>query len=130
LDQGNLDSWLVGFLDRPGKVRMPLFSVESDWDLREILKSLGMNRAFSEGADFRQAFTNAFGRTYLGSFQQKAFFETSAESMPASVQVPPDIDASPRHEHFSLSVDRPFFFLIRDNKTKVWLALGTVTKLD
>jgi serine protease inhibitor len=130
LTAGGLESSLKGFLERPGKVTIPKFTVQSGWDLRSVLKSLGMEKAFTEGADFRLIFTSLTGRTFLGSFEQQAVFVADEESVPSRGPVPQDIDVSPRHERFSLTAGRPFFFLVRDNKTQVWLALGTVTRLE
>ncbi len=126
----DLESWLVGFLDRPGKVRIPLFSVESDWDLRAGLKAVGLERLFTYGPDFSQVFTNAGGKNFLGSFEQRAFFEAGSESAETLKPVPEDPDASAKREFISFTADRPFFFLIRDNKTRIWLAFGAVTHFE
>ncbi len=131
LNASDLENWLRGFLDRPGRVEIPAFRTESDWDVRALLKSLGMERAFSENGDFRQAFANVHNHHFLGSFEQKAVFFVDTESVGAPrTAVPYDIDASPRHERFSLSVNRPFFFILRDNKTGIWLAAGSVSNPD
>lgn len=128
--QADFEACLGGLLDRPGKVTLPEFTVQSSWDLRALLKSLGLKKVFNEGADFHQSMTNAFGKTYFGSFEQQSVLVVNEEAVGKQIAVPHDIDASPRHEHFSMTVDRPFFFMIRDNKTQIWLALGTVTKLE
>ena len=128
INEETLKSWLDSFLERPGEVLIPQFKIESDWDLRPALKSLGMDGAFSEKADFRQAFTNLSGRNYFGSVEQEAAIEIDDKTVSSPLtQLNEGADAA-NTERFSLKINRPFFFLLRDNKTSAWLALGAAAE--
>lgn len=130
LAQEQVDSWLSGFLDRPGEVRFPQFKMEKTFDLRPVMKELGMSSAFDpQKADFSQGFTPSQARknAFLGSVQQKVLIEFDEKGVKNPPSASPEIDpAAASGEHISLAVDRPFFFILRDNQTGVFLVLGGI----
>lgn len=107
------------------ELTLPKFSFETEMGLKNVLSSLGMATAFSNGADFGGILEGgglkvdeAFHKTFVAIDEQgtEAAAATAIIGVPTSV---PQID-------YSLEVDRPFLFLIRDLETDVWLFFGRV----
>jgi serpin B len=132
LTSENWDSWMQSFSMTPGHVMLPRFKVEWESDLNETLKALGMAEAFdSNRADFSQmADLKSGNRLYISEVKHKTWGEVNEEGTEAaaatsvgvsltSVSVPP--------KPFSMKVDRPFFFAIRDNRTGVLLFMGSIS---
>ena len=128
----NWDMWMKNFGFTPGDVMLPRFKVEWESSLKEALKALGMAEAFDPGrADFSLIAEPQLGnRLFISQVKHKTFCEVNEEGTEAaavtsvvgsvtSVQQP--------RERFSMKVDRPFFFAIRDNLTGVLLFMGSVT---
>ena len=121
----NLRLWL-GKLDQtpPHKtwVYLPRFTTAQTFDLVKELKSLGMNSAFGESADFRgmDGTTNLFVADVL----HKAFVEVNeagTEAAAATIQLVAARSAASR-----FVVNRPFLFLIRDNASGSILFIGRI----
>lgn len=128
----NWDTWMRSFRMTPGDLMLPRFKVEWESSLNETLKALGMTEAFDPNrANFSQiAEVNSGNKLYISDVKHKTWGEVNEEGTEAaavtsvavgvtSVQVPP-----PR---FSMKVDRPFFFAIRDNRTGVLLFMGSIS---
>jgi serine protease inhibitor len=132
LTSENWDTWMRSFRMTPGDLMLPRFKVEWESSLNETLKALGMAEAFAPGrADFSQiADVSSGNRLYISDVRHKTWGEVNEEGTEAaaatsvvvgvtSVQVPP--------LRFSMKVDRPFFFAIRDNRTGVLLFMGSIS---
>ena len=127
----NWDMWMNSFQPTPGDLKLPRFKVEWESTLNEALKTLGMTEAFAPArANFSQiADVSGGNNLYISEVKHKTWAEVNEEGTEAaavtsvgvfvtSVQVP--------REKFEMKVDRPFFFAIRDNRTKVVLFMGSV----
>lgn len=127
----NWDAWMNSFQPAPGDLKMPRFKVEWESSLNEALKTMGMAEAFSpQRANFSQmAQVGPGNNLYISEVKHKTWAEVNEEGTVAaavtsvgvfvtSVQVP--------REKFEMKVDRPFFFAIRDNRTKLVLFMGSV----
>ncbi len=132
LTSENWDTWMRSFRMTPGDLMLPRFKVEWESNLNDTLKALGMAEAFdSARANFSQmADLNAGARLYISEVKHKTWAEVNEEGTEAaaatsvgvsltSVQEPP--------QRFSMKVDRPFFFAIRDNRTGVLLFMGSIS---
>lgn len=127
----NWEMWMNSFQPTPGDLKLPRFKVEWESSLNEALKTLGMAEAFAPArANFSQiADVGGGNNLYISEVKHKTWAEVNEEGTEAaavtsvgvfvtSVQVP--------REKFEMKVDRPFFFAIRDNRTKVVLFMGSV----
>ena len=129
----NWEAWMsnLRFTFTPGEISLPRFKVDYETDLNDVLKALGMTEAFdSNVADFSGIATiNSGARLYISDVKHKAFAEVNEEGTKAaavtsvtgtltSVQVP--------REPFTMKVDRPFFFAIRDDETGALLFMGSI----
>lgn len=127
----NWDMWMRSFRLTPGDLMLPRFKVEWESDLNEALKALGMAEAFDgDRANFSQIAKLNSGNLFISEVKHKAWGEVNEEGTVAaaatsvgvalgSIQEPP--------QRFVMKVDRPFFFVIRDNQTGVVLFMGSVT---
>lgn len=127
----NWDLWMKSFQMTPGDLMLPRFKIEWESNLNDALKAVGMAEAFDpQRANFSQIAELNSGNLYISEVKHKTWGEVNEEGTVAaavtsvgvaltSVQVP--------REKFVMKVDRPFFFAIRDNQTKVVLFMGSVT---
>ena len=112
-------------------VTLPRFKIESQFDLKEPLKQLGMTDMFNEN---RADFSGMTGGTNKGLFvsqaAQKAFIEVNeegAEATAATFAVVQSRSARVYPPTPTFTCNRPFMFLIRDNLTGMILFSGHVT---
>ena len=103
---------------------MPQFEFESEFNLNDTLKDMGMPAAFSGGADF-SGMTGSRD-LYIRAVLHKAFVsvdESGTEAAAATAVVMEEEAPEPLVE---LAIDRPFIFLIRDIETGAVLFVGRV----
>jgi serpin B len=125
----NWEVWMKNFRIMPGDLKLPRFKVEWDSKLNEALKSLGMAEAFdSTRANFSQMAELNGGNVFLSEVRQKSWCEVNEEGTVAAAATSARASvASFQPQRFSLKVDRPFFFAIRDNRSGVVLFMGSIT---
>lgn len=127
-------AWMAQFSAREGTVVLPRF--KADYTAQEALKTalaaLGMGAAFdparADFADLLAPGAQVEGRIYLSTVVHKTVLEVNEEGTEAAAATGAGVGvtavpAAP----FTLTVDRPFFFAIRDNPTGAILFLGTVS---
>ena len=127
LDAGFLDSIEKALTLKKVHLAMPKFKFEWSSGVVDGLMALGMRDAFDqERADF-SGMTG--GRDlYIKDVLQKAFIsvdEKGTEAAAATVVIMRPV--SEPSEEMEVNLDRPFFFLIRDNPTGTILFVGRVT---
>lgn len=122
LTPDNLDVWVRAM--NPGRVMvtLPKFKVESQFSLETALSRLGMPLAFSTKADL-----SGIGRRralYLSDVVHKAYVDVNELGTEAAAATGVGIrqEAAPP----SFAANRPFVFLIRDNRSGSVLFLGRV----
>ncbi len=115
---------------------MPKFEFESQFRLGETLKAMGMPDAFDAGAsDFsgindRSCAEGDEECLYIKEVVHKAFVsvdEEGTEAAAATAVVMTTESAPPKQ--VSVTVDRPFIFLIRDRETGAILFVGRVEEI-
>ena len=103
---------------------MPRFSFESAFSVAAALKALGMTSAFSAGqADF-----NAMAETnelFISDVIHKSFVAVDENGTEAAAATAVIMAGTGMPEHATFTMDRPFFFLIRD-RTGALLFVGRV----
>jgi serine protease inhibitor len=128
----NWETWMRSFRPSPGDLMLPRFKVEWESQLKDELIALGMGEAFNPArANFSQiAQANSGKALFISEVMQKTWCEVNEEGTTAaavtSVVVSVTSAQEPR-EKFTMKVDRPFFFAIRDNQTGVVLFMGSIT---
>lgn len=124
------EQWMQQFKSRPGAVELPRFKLEYESRLDGALKALGMQVAFDRRrADF-SGMTPA--RASIDRVAHKTFVEVNEEGTEAAAATGAGITATsvPTQPPFKMTVDRPFFCVIRDNKTGTLLFMGAIVNPD
>ena len=126
LDSDLLDQIVDGIETDYVTLTIPLFEFESEFNLGDTLAGMGMPDAFDDRADF----SGMTGSKDLGISRvvHKAFVsvdEMGTEAAAATVVAM--VESGPGKEPISVTVDRPFIFLIRDIGTGTVLFLGRVS---
>ena len=102
-------------------VALPRFELESGFNLKERLQAMGMGLAFYGGADFSKITPEK--PFFIGDVLHKACVDVDEEGTEAAAATA--VSFNKQGPGF-FSVNHPFLFLIRDNKTGVILFLGRV----
>jgi serine protease inhibitor len=113
---------------RTGSIALPRFSAQSNLELGDALKTLGLGPAFEPGPDFDELFTGP-GAKALGRVLHRARVDVDERgTRAAAVTVVTAIAVAYRAETpFELRLDRPFLWAIEDRRTGTLLFLGIVT---
>jgi serpin B len=125
LDAGRVEAMLEGLAERQVALTMPRFEFECGFKLGAMLAAMGMPLAFTLQADFsgmtaeERLFISEVIHTVTISVGEAG---TEAAAGTAVVMPPSAIPA----DLVTLTVDRPFLFLIRDVQTGTALFLGRV----
>ena len=126
LDWPTVEGILAGMQPVDVQLEMPKFTFSSQFALAEMLAELGMVNAFNPGmADFSGM--DGTHDLYISSVIHQAFVavdEKGTEAAAATV-VFMTLSAMPMPE-VQLTIDRPFFFLIRDTASGQVLFVGRV----
>jgi serpin B len=105
---------------------MPKFTYESEFSLTEILSAMGMPIAFSGEADF-SGMTGS-RELFISDVVHKAFVavdEAGTEAAAATAVIMAE-SAAMIEDPVDMKIDRPFFYLIRDDDTGTILFAGRV----
>ncbi len=123
----NWQVWLSLFVSREGELLLPRFKMEYKTSLNDALTQLGMGIAFDlERADFSLMGTGQ-RRFAIGDVKHKSFVEVNEEGTEAAAVTSVEmVLAAVPQNRFRMVVNRPFFFLIRDNEMGTVLFLGAV----
>lgn len=103
---------------------LPKFEFEAGFTLSDVLIDMGMTETFS-GADLSGMVADR--SLYVDEAFHKAFIavnESGAEAAAATAVVVGETSAPVAD--FTVTVDRPFYFIIRDRPTQTWLFFGRV----
>ncbi|MWC29265.1 serpin family protein [Paenibacillus sp. MMS18-CY102] len=112
-----------------GAVHLPKFKIEYASSLNQSLEALGIHAAFSPADADLSGITGVPG-LYIDSVIHKSIIEVAEQGTEAaavtSIAVGEAGAATPLPEPFDMRIDRPFFFLIEDVKSGLWLFTGSV----
>ncbi|MHC5737232.1 serpin family protein [Nostoc sp.] len=125
LNVDNWEKWMTQFNKQKGFIRLPRFKTDYEVTLNDALKSLGMEEAFSNKANF-----SGMGKNFaISQVKHKTFVEVNEEGTEAAAATSVGIVATSLREEaepFRMIVDRPFFCVIRDNQTGNVLFMGSI----
>ncbi len=125
----NLSRWQDAMRDQEVRVHLPRFRMTSQFELSDILRSLGMTLPFDQNrADFSGMTSQE--EVFLSAVIHKAYVDVNEEGTEAAaataVSVAPAA-AIIEDKPIEFRADHPFLFLIRDRRTGSILFLGRVT---
>jgi len=121
----NYASWNVQDM-MYSKIQIPRFKVEQKTEPRPILESFGMKTAFTKDADFT-GITNA-EKLYISKILHKAFVEVNEEGAEAAAATAVVVATRSAQSPGVFVADRPFIFIIKDNRSKSILFIGRLVK--
>ncbi|MBD2561284.1 MULTISPECIES: serpin family protein [Nostoc] len=125
LNVENWQKWMTQFNKQKGFIRLPRFKIDYDVTLNDALKTLGMEEAFSDKANF-----SGMGKNFaISQVKHKTFVEVNEEGTEAAAATSVGIVATSLREEpepFRMIVERPFFCAIRDNQTGSLLFMGSI----
>ena len=121
-----LQKWSASLKSRLVNVHLPRFKMTSEFDLSDVLSSMGMPLAFSEQADFSGM--SGEERLYFSAVIHKAFVDVNEAGTEAAAATATALRAATKQlrpeEPIEFRADHPFVFLIRDNRTGAVLFMG------
>ncbi len=114
------------------KVKMPKFTTETALDAVDLLKALGMEKAFDETAyHFKYMFNDTVNNAesiYISDVIQKAYIKLDEEGTEAaaitSVTAVGSLYEPEPEEVYEFTADKPFTYFIRDNSVGEILFIG------
>src|SRR2546421_5364384 len=116
--------WMAAFRPMPGTIVLPRFTVDYGTTLNRPLADLGMQVAFDrQRADFSGMVTD-IRPVYIGSVAHKTVMAVDEDGTTAAAATSVGIQPTLAMPTFSMVVDRPFFFAIRDNTAGAVLFMG------
>jgi len=104
-------------------VALPRFRVGSMYELSDVLREMGMERAFSASADFSGM--TEIANNFISFVVHKGWIEVNEEGTEAAAATAIGFERTSVGASFV--ADHPFLFLIRDHVTGAILFLGRVT---
>jgi len=133
LTAANWSDWMDDFQEMKGHIALPRFRLEFKSKLNDALASLGMGPAICpSNADFNDMFAGAFNPgACISKVMHKTFVEVNEEGTEAAAVTSVEIEltAVPNEpERFYMTIDRPFFFAIRDDQTGTVLFMGSIVE--
>ena len=127
------DGWMNAFAMKEGDIEVPRFKMEYEKQLNDTLKALGIEVAFDgQRADFTGMIPpeETSENIFISDVLQKTFVEVNEEGTEAAAVTKVEMaeTAMPieEPERFQMRVDRPFFFVIRNNSTGTLLFMGLI----
>jgi serine protease inhibitor len=124
----NLNDWLSHFSSDSGDIFIPKFKLEWELLLNNVLKTMGMGIAFSPAADFTKMYGD--GGVWIDKVKHKTFVEVDEEGTEAAAVTSVEMRETslPYPSGFRMRVDRPFIFMIRENKSQTILFIGKIVE--
>ncbi len=124
LTPDNLSRWQSGLRKQEVRVHLPRFKLDSQFQLAEVLKEMGMTRVFTRGqADLSGMSSEE--ELFVSAVIHKAFVDVNEEGTEAAAATGVAVKAVRAILNPAVfRADHPFVFLIRDNRTGSILFLG------
>ena len=120
--ENGIDSYFSQLEKRTFPVRLPKYKFAYEKSLVEVFQSLGMEKAFVDGA-----LMNIAGEPhapFISDIYHKTFIEVNEEGTEAAAVTSVEVGDNAMPAGFY--ADRPFVFVIRDDRTKSVLFVGKV----
>ena len=123
--------------DKEVYVRIPEFSTEYDIDMNETLQNMGLEKAYTEDAEFTNLLVGEDGEEWpvcISDVIHKTFIEVNREGTKAAavtaIEMADAMCAEPIDEPIHITLDRPFVYAIVDNATGLPVFLGTMNTIE
>jgi len=128
LAQEQYTLWLNAMVKQEVDILLPKFKVETKYQLKQNLRSMGMNIPFLGSADF-SGITGGKD-LYIDEVVHKAYIDVNEEGTEAAAATGVVMRLTSVQDEPSRAVfdcDHPFLYLIRHKKTETILFIGTIS---
>lgn len=125
LDVNKWNDWMKQYKETGGTMLLPRFKMKYEKGLIPMLTQLGMGVAFQDNADL----TGMGNSLKISEVKHKTYVDVNEEGTEAAAVTSVGISITsvmPAQKTFYMEVNRPFFFVIRDNQTQEVLFMGTI----
>ena len=113
---------------RPGTLYLPKFEIKGEtFSVRDSLTKLGMGQAFSDSADFSGITTTDHVSLFDVMHQAFVKVDEKGTEAAAATSVAGGTASAPVDPPFTMTVDRPFLFFVRDVATGTLLFVGRIS---
>ncbi len=120
----NWDAWMSGFEEKDGRIYLPKFEIGYYLLMNNALGSLGMGIAFDPGnADFTGMRDE--GQLWISRVIHKTYVKVDEEGTEAAAVTVAEMTTG-EGDSFTMRVDRPFVFAIRERHSGTVLFLGKI----
>lgn len=119
------EQWMTKLQPLPVELHLPKFRIDSAFELKTILKGLGIRQAFEPEANFSGISEKA--KVYLSGILHKTFLRIN-ESGINGASATSIRDKVLLEKPVLLEINRPFFFTIQDRETGLILCLGRIVQ--
>ena len=118
---------LKGVKEASVQAQLPKFNYEYKIKMNDALAALGMPTAFTSGADFSKMSNLPAGKLVIGEVIHKTYIEVTEIGTRAGAvtEVGMQLTSMPIFDH-TVTLDRPFVYVIVDNATNLPIFIGTV----
>ncbi|XP_052084671.1 leukocyte elastase inhibitor-like [Mytilus californianus] len=125
----NFKTLVSGLKTQKTIIRIPKFTMSSEYDLTPICKALGLTEIFDENiADFSEIFQPNVTRVRVTDARHKAYIEVNEDGSEATAATTSTSGSTaiqdPKPQPFQFVADHPFLFLIQDDETGTPLFIG------
>ena len=111
------------------KVNLPRFKNENKYELKDILKQMGMQKAFEDGlADFSGI--NEEFEIFISRIIHSTFVEVNEKGTEAAAVTIIESEATSAPQYEVFCADRPFLYIIREQTSGVILFMGKIGEPD
>lgn len=123
LSKENFDSWIAGLNGRDMPLNLPKFELSYKVEMKDILKSMGMEVPFEDGqADFSGI--NPDASLFISEVKHKTYVKVDEKGTEAAAVTSVGVGVTSVPQTFS--VNRPFVFMIREHNSGAILFMGKV----
>ncbi len=120
------NEWMTQYEETEGTILLPKFKMTYEKKLVPVLEELGMGVAFGGNADL----TGIGEQLFINDVLHKTYVDVNEEGTEAaavtSIAIIGSTSIPEKSKTFYMEVNRPFFFVIRDNLTQELLFMGTI----
>ena len=110
---------------------IPKFESEYSLIMNDILSGLGMSSAFASGsADFSKLGQSDIGNLYISDVTHKTYISVDENGTKAAAVTSSGITCEDENNTVTITLDRPFVYMIIDNATNLPIFIGAVTDIS
>lgn len=110
---------------------IPKFEIQFSMEMSTVLKAMGMENAFHEGADFSGIGSSTGGNIYISRVLHKTYISVAEKGTQAGAATAVEfVDESAPMSAKTVYLDRPFVYMLIDCTTHIPFFIGTLVDIS